>query len=184
MPVANALQQRAPTALKGDNDKRRATVPAGDVNGEWTHDLHESVNGAYLKSGSLSARTSSQGTSNTNGAAKSSFKRKSKLATALTKTDVDQINVVSPPPARAANSNGFTIRGLAGPYAVMGQNFAPGTTAADIESAMTPVGGEMVSCTIVKTNPFLIAEMVFSSREGGERVIELFNNKTVSECSM
>jgi hypothetical protein len=61
----------------------------------------------------------------------------------------------------------------------MGQNFAPGTTAADIESAMTPVGGEMVSCKIVKTKPFLMAEMVFVSREGGDRVIETFNNKTV-----
>lgn len=73
----------------------------------------------------------------------------------------------------------MTIRGLAGPFAVMGQNFAPGTTAADVESAMTPVGGEMVSCEVVKTQPFMIVEMVFASREGGERVIETFNNKTV-----
>ncbi|UKZ69047.1 uncharacterized protein TrAtP1_010059 [Trichoderma atroviride] len=60
----------------------------------------------------------------------------------------------------------------------MAQNFAPGTTAADIESAMTPVGGEMVSCEIVKTQPFIIVEMAFASREGGEKVIETFNNKT------
>lgn len=45
---------------------------------------------------------------------------------------------------------------------------------------MTPVGGEMISCSVVKTQPFLIMEMVFASREGGERVIETFNNKTVS----
>lgn len=93
--------------------------------------------------------------------------------------DVDQVNVVSPP-ARAASGMGITIRGLAGPYAVMGQNFAPGTTAADIESAMMPVGGEVVSCTVVKTTPFLVVEMVFASREGGQRVIDTFNNKTVS----
>lgn len=86
-----------------------------------------------------------------------------------------QVNIISKP----TTSMGLTIRGLAGPYAVMGQNFAPGTTAADIESAMTPVGGEMVSCHIVKTSPFIIVEMLFSSREGGERVIETFNNKTV-----
>ncbi|KAG6040445.1 hypothetical protein E4U41_000485 [Claviceps citrina] len=94
--------------------------------------------------------------------------------------DAGQVNVV-PGAGRAAGAGagdmGMTIRGLAGLYAVMGQNFAPGTTAADIESAMTPVGGDMVSCRIIKTSPFLIAEMVFSSREGGERVIETFNNK-------
>jgi hypothetical protein len=73
----------------------------------------------------------------------------------------------------------MSIRGLAGPFAVMAQNFAPGTTAADIESAMTPVGGEMHSCVILKTSPFLVAEMVFASREGGEKVIETFNNQTV-----
>ena len=84
-----------------------------------------------------------------------------------------QVNVVN-------GGKGMSIRGLAGPFAVMGQNFAPGTTAADIESAMTPIGGEMVSCQIIKTTPFLIAEMVFASREGGEQVIDTFNDKTVS----
>ena len=74
----------------------------------------------------------------------------------------------------------MTIRGLAGPFSVMAQNFADGTTEADIESAMTPVGGEMISCKILKTKPFMLVEMVFASREGGERVIETFNNKTVS----
>lgn len=62
----------------------------------------------------------------------------------------------------------------------MAQNFAPGTTEADIESAMTPVGGEMLSCTILKTAPLMVVEMVFASREGAERVIEKFDNQTVS----
>lgn len=77
----------------------------------------------------------------------------------------------------------MAIRGLAGPYTIVGENFAPGTTAADIESAMTPFGGVIESCRIVKTKPFIIVEMVFASREGGERVIETFNNKTVSRCT-
>lgn len=89
----------------------------------------------------------------------------------------DQVNIHQAPP-----SKGISIRGLAGPYTVIGQNFAPGTTAADIESAMTPFGGEMESCRIVKTKPFIMVEMVFVSREGGERVIETFNEKTVSQC--
>lgn len=87
-----------------------------------------------------------------------------------------QVNIVKPPP----KPMGLTIRGLAGPFCVMAQNFAAGTTAADIESAMTPVGGEIVSCKIVKSQPLMIVEMAFASREGGERVIETFNNKTVS----
>jgi hypothetical protein len=93
--------------------------------------------------------------------------------------DQDLVNVRPAPPSGPA-AMGMSIRGLAGPYAVMGHNFAPGTTAADVESAMTPIGGEMESCKIVKVKPFIVVEMVFVSREGGERVIETFNNKTVS----
>jgi hypothetical protein len=54
----------------------------------------------------------------------------------------------------------------------MAQNFARGTTAADVESAMTPIGGPMESCRLVKTEPFILVEMLFSSKEGGEKVIE------------
>ncbi|EFX03203.1 pentatricopeptide repeat protein [Grosmannia clavigera kw1407] len=64
------------------------------------------------------------------------------------------------------------------PLVVMAQNFAPGTTAADIESAMTPVGGLVSSCRILKTAPLVIAEIVFETREGALRVIETFNNQT------
>jgi hypothetical protein len=77
-------------------------------------------------------------------------------------------------------SKGITIRGLAGPFAVMAQNFAPGTTAADIESAMTPIGGIVSSCRLIKTSPIVIAEIVFESKDGADRVIETFDNQTVS----
>jgi hypothetical protein len=98
--------------------------------------------------------------------------------------DIDSPEVAAQANVRAAPSKGpgISIRGLAGPFVVMGQNFAPGTTAADVESAMTPIGGEMESCKVVKTKPFMVIEMVFASREGGERVIETFNEKTVSPC--
>jgi len=62
----------------------------------------------------------------------------------------------------------------------MAQNFAPGTTAADIESAMTPIGGIISTCRILKTHPIIIAEIVFESKEGAENVIATFNNQTVS----
>ncbi len=69
----------------------------------------------------------------------------------------------------SAFNHGISIRGQAGPFVVMAQNFAPGTTAADIESAMTPVGGLVTSCRLLKTSPIVIAEIVFESREGAEK---------------
>ncbi|CCC11494.1 unnamed protein product [Sordaria macrospora k-hell] len=76
------------------------------------------------------------------------------------------------------STKGFTIRGLAGPFAVMAQNFAPGTTAADIENAMTPVGGLILSCRIMKHNPIVIAEIVFENKEGADNVIATFDKQT------
>ena len=75
-------------------------------------------------------------------------------------------------------SNGeISIRGAAGPYTVVAQNFAPGTTAADIESVMQPVGGDMMSCRLAASNPTVIAEMVFIDKQGADNVIATFNNK-------
>lgn len=142
-------------------------MPSGNVNDEWTHDLHDSLNS---RAAPLSSRITLPGANQKTAATQ---RRSSKLASAMDRMHVGQVNVVN-------GGKGMSIRGLAGPFAVMGQNFAPGTTAADIESAMTPIGGEMVSCQIIKTTPFLIAEMVFASREGGEQVIDTFNDKTVS----
>lgn len=158
--------------------------PVGDINGEWTHDLHSTVNNNHK--GSLGSRITGPGNNATGAAATAAATRNqrknARRAAALDRMDVDpavrqQANVRTAP--AAPSPKGISIRGLAGPFAVMAQNFAPGTTAADVESAMTPIGGEMESCRIVKTNPFIIIEMVFLSREGGERVIETFNDKTV-----
>lgn len=84
------------------------------------------------------------------------------------------------PAPSAPVANGMTIRGLAGPYVLLAQNFAPGTTAADIESAMTLVGGLILKCRILKTHPITIAEIEFETKEGADRVIESFNNQLVS----
>lgn len=104
-------------------------------------------------------------------------RRSQQVETALQRSNGS--GAVTVPNAPKAPSQGLSIRGLAGPFVVMAQNFAPGTTAADIESAVTPVGGLVISCRLVKTHPIIIAEIVFESREGGERVIETFNNQTV-----
>ncbi|KAL7811081.1 hypothetical protein V8C26DRAFT_422526 [Trichoderma gracile] len=170
--------------------RRRANGLSGDVNGEWTHDLHTAVNRRDTSNLPLSSRITLPGTAAPRkaptaaaAAASSSKKKFARLSAAVDRMDTDpsvrqQVNIVAQRATQRIPDAGMTIRGLAGPFAVMAQNFAPGTTAADVESAMTPVGGEMLSCEVVKTHPFMIVEMVFASREGGERVIETFNNKT------
>jgi hypothetical protein len=73
----------------------------------------------------------------------------------------------------------ITIRGAAGPYCVVASNFAPGTTAADIESVMAPVGGELSGCKLVSASPTVIAEMLFLDKTGADNVINMFNGKKV-----
>ncbi|SPJ73658.1 uncharacterized protein FTOL_03388 [Fusarium torulosum] len=160
---------------RNSNVGLRSNHPApGNVNGEWTHDLHHSI------SGDLSARISAPNAANK----RANNRRAARLSAAVDRMDTSvdapqQVNIIKPKGKGSNNSSlGMTIRGLAGPFTIMAQNFAPGTTPADIESAMTPIGGEIVSCRIVKSKPILIFEMAFASREGGERVIETFNDKT------
>ncbi|KAL2752582.1 hypothetical protein ACRALDRAFT_1077791 [Sodiomyces alcalophilus JCM 7366] len=145
-------------------------IPAGNVDGDWTHDLHRTVN----KGGNVASRAGGKGANKPaqkpRRTERRGEQRAARIENALKKEDAEQ-------PVPAPVDKGLSIRGLAGPFAVMAQNFAPGTTAADIESAMTPVGGEMLSCTIMKTNPMMVVEMLFASREGGDAVIATFNNK-------
>lgn len=63
---------------------------------------------------------------------------------------------------------------------MIGSNFAPGTTAADIQSALEPVGGAIVSCRVVSTYPTVTAEMAFAERQGAESVVANFHNQRVS----
>lgn len=79
----------------------------------------------------------------------------------------------------------MSIRGMAatGPYVVIASNFAPGTTAADIEAAMAPVGGEVSSCHLVSAKPTVMAEIVFLDKAGAENVIATFNNQKVRGCT-
>lgn len=91
---------------------------------------------------------------------------------------------------REKRSNGYeqdidggvelNIKGAAsGPFLVVAQNFAPGTTADDIESVMLSVGGPMTACRLVASNPTVIAEMSFVEKSGAEKVIDTFNGKKV-----
>lgn len=78
----------------------------------------------------------------------------------------------------------MSIRGKAspGPYVVIASNFARGTTAADIEAAVGPIGGEVLSCKLVSTFPTVMAEVLFTDSVGAENVIATFNNQKVGIC--
>ena len=101
------------------------------------------------------------------------------------KDDLIYNTAVTQSPRNGVASRGLgeeiSIRGIAGPYVVIGSNFAPGTTAADIESAMIPSGGEMQSCRIISSAPTVMAEMVFGEKHNAESVISTFNNKKVQQ---
>ncbi|MCJ1370946.1 hypothetical protein MMC20_002160 [Loxospora ochrophaea] len=134
--------------------------PAAKVEAAWGHDLHH-VNNPQAS-------------------------RISRLSREITKTNRLFDAAINPEPLKkdlngSSNvkslGNGISIRGLAGPYVVVGSNFAPGTTSADIESAMTPVGGEMESCRVITSSPTVIAEIVFADKAGAENVIATFNNQ-------
>ncbi|KAF3484208.1 uncharacterized protein GIQ15_03532 [Arthroderma uncinatum] len=73
---------------------------------------------------------------------------------------------------------GLNIKGRAsGPCIVIGSNFAPGTTAEDIESAFSPTGGDILQCRLTKTFPSVTAELVFAERQGAENVVATFNSQ-------
>ena len=62
---------------------------------------------------------------------------------------------------------------------MVGSNFAPGTTSADIRSATEAIAGEMISCVLITSNPTVIAEMVFAEKGAAEKLIDALNNQKV-----
>lgn len=106
----------------------------------------------------------------------------SRLASAVSNTL--QANILpSAQPRRVQTGPGLSIKGTAGPFVVQASNFAPGTTAADIEAAIQSVAADstgnngLVSCRIMTSNPTVMAEMVFSERQIADKVVETFNNQ-------
>ncbi|OJJ46605.1 hypothetical protein ASPZODRAFT_96917 [Penicilliopsis zonata CBS 506.65] len=79
------------------------------------------------------------------------------------------------------NSVGITIKGTgSGPFVVVGSNFAPGTTAADIQSALEPAIGQPFSCWVKSHHPTVTAEMEFADKWAAENVIANFHHQIVS----
>ncbi|KAL2155838.1 hypothetical protein VTH82DRAFT_580 [Thermothelomyces myriococcoides] len=203
--AAGSLASRAGVKKPRAESASRPRHSTGNIDGEWTHDLHETQargpkagKASGSGAGSLAARITDPNAPFTGPAShKRQTRRAAQVAQALIRSELQQsqnqqqqrtdgtapTNGAIPTQPRAMDkpaatfNKGITIRGLAGPFVVMAQNFAPGTTAADIESAMTPVGGIITSCRIVKQHPIVIAEIVFESKEGADNVIATFNNQ-------
>lgn len=138
-----------------------------NIDGKWQHDLHKLNN----PNGPPSKRL-------TRTASASQIDRNART--------YDKLNWALRKDAQNARENemdtsGFSIKGVAngGPYTVIASNFATGTTAADIEAVMGKIGGETLSCRVVVSNPTVMAELVFPTKEGADNVIATFNNKKV-----
>ncbi|KAJ5346501.1 hypothetical protein N7541_008983 [Penicillium brevicompactum] len=82
---------------------------------------------------------------------------------------------VNPQPRN--NRNNLSIKGASGPFVVIARNFAPGTTAADIQAALEPSTGQMLSCRIIASSPSVVAELAYSDKPAAELVIANFHNQ-------
>ncbi|CAA9966503.1 RRM domain containing protein [Pyrenophora teres f. maculata] len=145
--------------------KRSASAkPAGSIDSKWQHDLHKLNN----PRGPASARHSLPRTASSSQVERNS-RTYEKFAPVLGRGAA----------ARSNDALGFSIRGVAntGPCTVIASNFAPGTTAADVEAVMSPIGGETLGCRILSANPTVMVELQFVSRDGAENVIATFNNQ-------
>ncbi|KAJ5105539.1 hypothetical protein NUU61_002886 [Penicillium alfredii] len=75
------------------------------------------------------------------------------------------------------SGGGLSIKGASGPFIVVGSNFASGTTAADIQSALEPVSGPMIGCRVVSHHPTVTAEFEFADKWTAENVVANFHNQ-------
>lgn len=86
--------------------------------------------------------------------------------------------------ANVRNGGGLSIKGKgSGPFVVVGSNFAPGTTAADIQSALEPVSGPILRCWVTAQHPVVTAEITFAERQAAEGAVANFHNQRVSHSS-
>lgn len=78
------------------------------------------------------------------------------------------------------HTGGMSIKGASsGPFVVIGSNFAPGTTAADIQSALEPICGSVMNCWIISQYPAVTAEITFAEKWSAENTVANFHNQKV-----
>ncbi|KAL4807248.1 hypothetical protein BDV18DRAFT_137198 [Aspergillus unguis] len=76
------------------------------------------------------------------------------------------------------STGGINIKGAStAPPVVVGSNFAPGTTAADIQAAIEPVSGRIVSCWVTSQKPTVTAEITFAETSAAEKAVANFHNQ-------
>ncbi|KAJ5242948.1 uncharacterized protein N7469_001275 [Penicillium citrinum] len=74
-------------------------------------------------------------------------------------------------------SSGLSIKGASGPFVVVASNFAPGTSAADIQSALESNTGPMLSCRVINHSPSVTAEITYAEKWTAENTVANFNNQ-------
>jgi len=172
--LATRTTSQKPTLLSrmsGVNKPRSSSAKptvGGSIDGKWQHDLHKLNNPG--KAPFNRTILASQIDRNTR-----TFDKFRSTIQENSQTDA----------VEREEAPGFSIRGGAtgggGPYTVVASNLAPGTTAADVMSAMNQYG-EIKSCRLMSASPTVVVEIVFDSRESADRVISTFNNQKV--CSL
>jgi hypothetical protein len=156
----------------GVQKRSSSAKPAGSIEGKWQHDLHKlnNPNGPAARArGQAPNRTASASQLDRNS------RTYDKFASVLNR------NTTQPARSNGNEATGFSIRGVAtgGPYTVIASNFAPGTTAADIEAVMAPHAGETLGCRLLTAAPTVMVELQVVTREGADNVIATFNNQKV-----
>ncbi|EXJ78018.1 hypothetical protein A1O3_09177 [Capronia epimyces CBS 606.96] len=183
--------------IQADRQKRKNEALAKEIFGRTKQNKDDSRSTSKSSSRTpdlasrITKRSSSAASTNTNSARKNPFTptrpsstasqnnaRSARLTSAL---ESSQANVV--PSSRRLQGQGLSIKGKAGPFVVEASNFAPGTTAADIESALQSdtlddngISG-MISCRIVSNGPTVVAEMAFAEKSIADKVISTYHNQ-------
>lgn len=140
-----------------------SSTPKPNIDGQWTHDLHRERHSRPQKSRLANA-----------------VDRDSNVASSIQRGldmngSTSQLNIRSQPGGQ------MSIKGKAskGPSVVIATNFAPGTSAEDIEAAVAPIAGEILSCKLVSSSPNVMVEILIPDVVGAENVIATFNNQRV-----
>lgn len=67
---------------------------------------------------------------------------------------------------------------------VIGSNFAPGTTAADIQSTLEPMSGQILKCWVTSHEPTVTAEITFAEKWAAENAIANLHNQRVRSLTV
>ncbi|KZF22760.1 hypothetical protein L228DRAFT_247141 [Xylona heveae TC161] len=148
--------------------------PKPNIEGRWNHDLHHVNNPKASRVSKLHRSQSTPRIGREYNANKlfSALKPNS-LSNAGNQAVVRNATASGVSPFAA----GISIRGAAGPFAVRASNFAPGTTADDIQAALLGMGVESQGCRIMTARPTVMAELVFNDKGDAENVIAQLNGQ-------